>query len=324
MKEVTKIIFPNQPHLDPIAAYWVLLNYDTDKFPGIKKAKLAVWKASRSPEKQTLERWGKEGIISFDIEGGTFDHHGTKTCGTLVVAEKLGVKDNPELQSLLRYVQEDDMAGLHNNFGDLAGTIKCLYKKGDQTEDIIKFALKVIDALQCKEKSWLIDTKKEFETKAKIFKIKRSKKKIKLAVIKSDDLDVANYSKQKEGCAIVIQKNSKGHVFIFTNAFHRLNIKDIVAVIRLKEMDLAGKKIRNLSELKKPGKTIDVQSWFYHEALNAMMNGSAALTDTPATGIPLEEIVGIVVFGLSSRTAESDQDFGPQYQEYKKLFDQIK
>ncbi len=323
MKEITKIILPNKPHLDPIAAYWLILNYGENHFKGIKNVKLAVWKAGENPSPEILKEWEKSNIISFDIEGGTFDHHNTGDCTTLLVAKKLGIENNPELQSLLRYIQEDDTAGLHNNFGDLAGLIKCLYKRGDKTEDVIKFTLNAIDALQNKEKGWLIDAKAEFENKAKIFKIKRHKNNIKLAAIKSDNLDVANYAKQKENCAVVIQKNSQGHVFIFTNAFFRLNIKNIVGVIRLKEAKLCGKKIKNTASLKKPGKILEVQNWFYHESLNAMMNGSAALAETPPTKIPIEDIVGLVVFGLSSDSYKEEGDVGPKYQEYKKIFEQI-
>ncbi len=324
MKEITKIILPNKPHLDPIAAYWLLLNYGEAEFKGIKQAKLAVWKAGKTPEPQTLKDWENSGIISFDIEGGTFDHHNTGDCTTLIVAKKLNIENNPELQSLLRYIQEDDTAGLHNNFGDLAGVIKCLYKRGDQTEEIIKLTLNIIDALQNKEKGWLIDAKIDFENNAKIFKIKRHKNNIKLAALKSDNLDVANYAKQKENCAVVIQKNSQNHVFIFTNAFFRLNIKNIVAAIRFKEAELCGKKINNIASLKKPGKILEVQNWFYHESLNAIMNGSAALAETPPTKIPIEDIVGLVVFGLSSESYDEKTEVGPKYEEYKKIFDRVR
>ena len=300
MPNVTKIIFPNKPHLDPIAAYWLLLNYGQGQYPGIKEAALAVWKASKSPEPETLDQWQKDGVISFDVEGGTFDHHGSGQCTALLVAKKMGIDQNPELQTLLQYIQEDDSAGLHNKFGDLAGVIKCFYKQGTTTEEVIKLTLNILTALQFKEKSWEVDLKNEFAEKAKIFRIKHGKKKIKLAVIQSDNVDVANYAKQKEGMAIVIQKNSLGYVFIFTNAFYHLNLRDIVAAIRLREMELAGITNINLTTLRKPGKTDQVQQWFYHDALNAIMNGSAALPDTPTTKIPLEEIVDIAVFGLSS------------------------
>lgn len=320
--KVSKIIFPNKPHLDPIAAYWLLLNYGAEKFPGIKEASLAVWKAGHSPSSETLKQWQEEGVISFDIEGGTYDHHGTQKCTALLIAEDLGIKENPELQALLRYVQEDDMAGLHNNFGDLAGVIKAFYKKEEETEEVIKFTLKIIDALQAKEKSWAVDAKKEFEEKAKVFKIKRGKNKIKLAVIKSDNLDVSNYGRQKENVAVLIQQNSKGFVYIFTNAFNKLNIKDIVAVIRLREAELNNKPLRHKRDLRSPGKITEVQNWFFHDALNAMMNGSAALAETPPTKIPLEEIVGIVVFGLASVSDDDEQN--PQYQYYQSLFNKVK
>jgi len=328
MNQINKIIFPNQPHLDPIAAYWVLLNYGQDKYPGIKTASLAVWKAGKTPEAETLKQWENDGIISFDIEGGTFDHHGTEKCTTLLVAEKLGVIENPELQTLLRYIQEDDSAGLHNKFGDLAGVLKCLYKRGDSTEDVVKFALNIIDALQNKEKNWFVDAKKEFAAKAKIFKINRQRGKIKLAVIITDNVDVANYAKQNEGIAIVIQKNSREHVYIFTNAFHRLNIKGIVAAIRIREMELSGQPIKVGGDLTKPGKTLEVQNWFFHDTLNALMNGSAALAETPPTKISLEEIVDIAVFGLSSDFP--DHCPGPDHclrhncQYYKLLFSRCK
>jgi len=68
---------------------------------------------------------------------------------------------------------------------------------------------------------------------------------------------------------------------------------------------------------------LEVQNWFYHESLNAMMNGSAALAETPPTKIPIEDIVGLVVFGLSSDSYKEEGDVGPKYQEYKKIFEQI-
>ncbi len=41
--EIKKIIIPNKPHLDPIAAIFLLLEYGRDKFPGIEKAEIAFW-----------------------------------------------------------------------------------------------------------------------------------------------------------------------------------------------------------------------------------------------------------------------------------------
>ncbi|OIO39751.1 MAG: hypothetical protein AUJ72_00085 [Candidatus Omnitrophica bacterium CG1_02_46_14] len=324
MQKVIKIIFPNKPHLDPIAAAWLLLKYGENKYPGIAGAPLSVWKSGQNPSLGVLKEWEEQGIVSLDIEGGTFDHHSEKEKSvTLLVAEVLGVDKNSELQALLRYVQEDDLAGLHNNFGDLAGVIKCLYKQGRDISNIIKVTLSILDALNFKEENWHIGAKREFEAKAKIIKIKRGNNKLKLIVIESDNVDVANYAKQNHNAAAVIQKNSNGHVHIFTNAFHRLNIREIVAAIRLRELELNNKPIRKLAELRRPGKIIDVQNWFYHDALNAMMNGSAALAETPPTKISLDEIVGIVVYGLSNDYISAG--YQPEKEEYfRNIYNRIR
>ena len=38
-----KILIPNKPHLDPIAAIYLLQEYGEEKFPGIKEAEFYFW-----------------------------------------------------------------------------------------------------------------------------------------------------------------------------------------------------------------------------------------------------------------------------------------
>ena len=54
------------------------------------------------------------------------------------------------------------------------------------------------------------------------------------------------------------------------------------------------------------------------------MNGSAALAQTPPTKIPPEDVVGIVIFGLSYRSVNDPKNLGEKYEEYYKLFQQVK
>lgn len=322
MTQVSKIIFPNKPHLDPIAAYWLLRQYGADRYVGIDQAKFGVWTSGQAPDSTMLENWQQTGVVTFDIAGGTFDHHGNNDCLTVMVAKQLNVIENPELQSLLRYVQEDDASGLHNNFGELAGILKVLYQANETIESVIILTLKILDALQTKEKAWHVEAKVEFDTKAKVFKIKQRGRKIKLVVIKSDNFHVANYAKQNEGVAIVVQQNKLNQCFIFTNAFFRIHLEPLVAVIRWREAELNHKTVP-LLQLRQPGKIQAVQNWFYHESLNALMNGSEALANTIPTKITLQEIVELVVFGLSDPEPEIDPQAQAQYDHYAALFKQV-
>lgn len=303
-----KILIPNKPHLDPIAAIYLLQEYGEDKFPGIKEAQFCFWEDNSEPDENYKIQWEKEGGIMIDLGGGVFDHHQAgdahETCASLV-ASYLGIESNPELSALLSYVREDDLQGMHNRYGELAYLVKCLYKQKVSSQKTVEFILTLIKRFQATQKEWHFEVKKEYEEKCNIIRVKRNDKKIKIGIIKSNNPQVANYGLTVDNLAVAINQRSSGHVFILTNKHHRVNLQEIVAAIRKRELELRGwDKPIEISRLYFEGKNNLVPYWFYHKTLNAFLNGSEAMNKTEPTKIPFDEIIHLVLYGVSTENSE--------------------
>lgn len=296
-RNISNVMMPNKPHLDPITAYYLLLRYGNEKFPGISEAKLFFWDSGTDPDAETLKKWNEEGSLLIDIAGGEFDHHLVEGgFSSLLVAKYLGIEENPEMKAILEYLREDDNHGLHNKFGDLAHIVKMMHKQNVDIQKIFDLVFLALNSMIYFDD----EAKKEFEERSVIHKVKRGKNKMKVAVIESASQNVAKYAMQNERVGVVIQKRPTGHIMIFTNNIYKIDLRDVIGAIRKKELELLGKEVPDLRILKKEGKHPDVQHWYYHRSLNAILNGSDALSDTPATKLNIDEIIEIVLFSVST------------------------
>ncbi|MFA6306822.1 MAG: hypothetical protein WCV70_02805 [Patescibacteria group bacterium] len=305
--EIKKILIPNKPHLDPIAAIYLLRQYGKEKFPGVETAEIIFWENSHDPKPEDINKFIAEKVLSIDIGGGMFDHHQSvaKETATSLVAANLEIEKNPELIALLNYVREDDLEGLHNRYGDLAYLIKCFHKQKLSSLKVVELGLRLINYFQTSQIDWHYNVKKEYENKCKIYKIKKNNNKLKIGVVESDNSQLANYGITMDNLSSVIQKRSTGHVMILTNKHHRLNLKEIVAAIRMRELELSGyTKPIDPAKLQFEGKNSLIPNWFYHRSLNAFLNGSEALNKAEPTKLKLSEIVSFVWNGLSSEHSE--------------------
>lgn len=314
--EIKKILIPNKPHLDPIAAIYLLKQYGKEKFPGIESAEIIFWENSHDPKTEDIDRIKTEKILTIDIGGGMFDHHKSveKETATSLVASYLGIEKNPELNALFNYVREDDLEGLHNRYGDLAYLIKCFHKQNVSSLKVVELGLRMINYFQTTQVDWCLNVRKEYENKIKIYKVKRFDKKMKIGVVESDNSQIANYGITIDSLSAVIQKRSTGHVMILTNKHHRLNLREIVAAIRMRELELNGyNKPIDPAKLQFEGKNSLIPNWFYHRSLNAFLNGSQALNKAEPTKLKFSEIISLVWNGLSSEHSEyCDCDRGGQ------------
>jgi len=307
--EIKKIIIPNKPHLDPIVAVYLLKQYGQNVFNGIKDAEIIFWEHSRDPSDEEITKFKEQGILSVDVGGSMFDHHnnsnGKKETASSLVATYLNIETNPEINALLNYVREDDLEGLHNRYGDLAYLIKCFHKQNLPSTKVVELGLRMINYFQTSQIDWHLNVKKEYEDKTKIYKIKRFDKKLKVGVVESNNSQLANYGITMDNLAVVVQKHSNGQVMILTNKNQRLNIKEIVAAIRLRELELGGyNKSIDPAKLQFEGKNSLIPNWFYHKSLNAFLNGSHALNKVEPTKVKFSEIVSFVWNGLSSEHSE--------------------
>lgn len=305
--EIKKILIPNKPHLDPIAAVYLLQKYGKEKFSGVDSAEIIFWENSHDFKPEDISNFRSEKVLSIDIGGGLFDHHqdSKKDTATSLVAAYLGIEKNPELIALLNYVREDDLAGLHNRYGDLAYLIKCFHKQNLPLLKVVELGLKLINYFQASQIEWYYNVKKEYENKIKIYRVKRFDRKLKIGVVESDNSQLANYGLTADNLSAVIQKRSTGHVLILTNKQHRLNLREIAAAIRLRELELSGyNKLIDPAKLQFEGKNSLIPNWFYHRSLNAFLNGSEALNKAEPTKLKLSEIISFVWNGLSSEHSE--------------------
>jgi len=306
MEKVNKILIPNKPHLDPVAAIWILRRYGEEKFPGVKKAPIGF---SQNNEDLTAEQWQEmkqQGIIMVDVGGGQFDHHNdlnkVEETSTSLVAEFLEVDNNPELSALISYVREDDLQGLHNRFGELAQLMKVMYKQDIDQKEVIDLALKIINLFQAGQERWHFEVKEEYEKNCHLLKVKYRNRKIKVGVVISDNLQLGNYGLNVDNLSLVINRRSTGHVAILTNKKHKIDIRQIIAVVRNREMELRGvKKEADLDKLVFEGSNSQVPNWFYHRSLNAFLNGSDALAKVEPTVIPFKELVYLTLCGLAEQ-----------------------
>ena len=309
MDKISKILIPNKPHLDPVAAIWVLRHYGEQAFPGVKGAPVEFCESNVEYSESERKKIESEGVIMIDLGGGRFDHHNDQNkieeTSTSLVAEALGIDGNAELSALISYIREDDLQGLHNRFGDLAQLMKVMYKQGIDQWEVIDLALKIIDLFQAGQEQWHFEVKEEYEKKCHLLKVKYHERKIKVGVIISDNMQLGNYGLNVDNLSVVINKRSTGHVAILTNKKHKIDLRQIIAVIRNQEMELRGvKKEADLSRLVFEGSNSQVPNWFYHRSLNAFLNGSDALAKVEPTIIPFKELVYLVLCGLAGERVD--------------------
>jgi hypothetical protein len=306
--DIRKILIPNKPHLDPIAAIYLLRKYGKERFPGVERAKIEFWEHSRNPSQKEITGFEKEGGLMIDVGGSLFDHHaalGSSETSTSLVASYLGIENNPEVSALIGYIREDDLEGLHNRYGDLAYIVKCMHKRDVPSQKVIDYIFLAIDFLQLNQEEWHYVVKKEYEERCRVDTAKRTKGKIRFGVIESDNVQVGNYGISVGNLSVLIQKRSSGHIVILTNKHHRINLREIVGAVRKRELELTDyKKPIDPRKMQFEGKNSLVPQWFFHRSLNAFMNGSDALNKAEPTKVPLEEIVNLVWYGITSEISE--------------------
>jgi len=108
-----------------------------------------------------------------------------------------------------------------------------------------------------------------------------------------------NVKCREKGAALIIQRNSDGHVQIFFNnkilGTQVTEIaEDLIGALRLRENpDLSKKLPRIKSILRSTGKIEEVPEWYFFKGEKGgclLLNGSLTSPDVPPTKIPLEEI----------------------------------
>ena len=308
----TKIIIPSRPHPDVIVGIFLLEKFGAEKYPGIDSALIDIWQ--ELPAGDTNLSLEQKGVLLLDVGEGRFDHHKTGKNLAQLVAEDLGITANPAIAKILAYAERDDKHGLGTVSSDpldkafgLSGLVSALNKTMDDSKNIVKIVLPLLEAHYNEEKRRTQELPQEFENKlkdgkAEIFEVKQGKKNLKVVVLESDNLSMAGWIKSANGLRadVVCQRNSAGFTNLLTKPLKMIDLRWPAAYLRKAEAELRNRRLTcSTFDLMMPGKMQEVPEWYYDRATNSVLNGGASPKGILPTIIPLETVVDILKESLA-------------------------
>lgn len=306
-------LLPTRPQTDTICSIFLFKKFGEEKFPGIGNAKVEV--RHQLAEGQTFESMVKEHYIPLDLGGGTLDHHNTDKCTTELASEYLEVSDDPALGRLLQFTRRDDKEGkgilstdpIDRAFG-LPGMIASLNKLySTDPNKVVDTVLPLLEAHYNSAQEHHVELPKEVETRKRdgtyreVQAIQGSKK-LKVAFVISSKISMPGFLRSDKGSRmdVVVQKmEGSNHYSILTRQERKINLSQIMALIRLRELQLRGNNLPEDAEyVSKTGRIDEVPYWYYDPATNSLLNGSAHNKNVEESQIPWEEFQKIVLGGL--------------------------
>jgi DNA gyrase/topoisomerase IV subunit A len=311
------IITHEKPHMDEITAVWLLRTFGESKFPGVAKAKISFWSSGgKTPDGRTAAEYEQEGTLLIGVGGGRFDEHPTANsdrkeneCATTLIAKTLGVDDDPALEKILNFVAHNDLKGSAQPF-DLPSLVKLLHQQHPtSSKKVMDWALDAIEAKYQEQEQFWTSTKEQFEKIAQSEEVTGpNDQKLVMVSIESDDELMNKFARSPQGgqAAVIIQKRSSGNVQIFTNKRYGLTLYDVAQMIRIAEQRAKGGTVQTTDQkaLSSEGVVKGCEEWFFHHALQMLMNGSSTATDVQPTRLTLEQIRQIVRIGINPKSFE--------------------
>lgn len=303
-----KVVVHVKLHLDELVAMWLLLCWGQEAFPGIETAEMETSGiGGDTSDGRPAEEWEREGVLYIGTGRGRFDEHREgceDKCCALLVAEALGIEDDPALIKLLEFTTKEDAKGENNPLG-LASIIKAMHRNGKSVREILKWASQGLETIYQDQERFSGPLAEEYAAKARIVPLPSpgpDGKPMVACLIQSDMEGVDRYARSKKGCsaAIVLLKNSKGQIQIFANKKYPLRFDDLVVMVRLEEQMKAGgkPKITDWKLLAAYEKVEGIEAWFYHKG-GFLLNGSTTAPDVLPTKLTLDEILKLALIAFS-------------------------
>ncbi|MEI6022550.1 MAG: hypothetical protein WCQ32_01775 [bacterium] len=301
----------HRPHVDEIVAIRLLQKYGRKTFPGIEKANFAFWDAgARSKDPKSWADYLQQGLLLVGIGGGCFDEHPSATidrakghCAATLVAEYLGISNNPELHQLLKYTLANDTKGSVNPL-DLGAMIHLANKHWweKDMQGTLTWALQLIDLYLLDQEKFFSETKKEYDKWAKIIPVVYKGRDINIVAIQSDDQNVGAYARSSNGCnaAVVIQQNIKKQVIIVSQKRANINFDSVAVKLRKEEARIKKIDVSRMN-LAVDGTIPQLEEWYYDKPANRLLNGSLSAPHVSATKLEFDYIINLVYEKLSQK-----------------------
>ena len=317
------IILPVAAQPDTLAAIFLLKKFGEARFPGLREAGIEI--LSVLPPGESRESLEVKGFVLIDIGGGKFDHHvqREKTTASQLVADYLGIADDPALAKLLEYARRDDMFGkgtisddpIDRAFG-LSGLLQNLNRSmAGQPDEVAKIILPILLAHYEEESRRTKELPEEFaaktrEGKVQIQEVRQRDKKLKIVFVESDNTGLAGFLRSQGGGRfdVVVQRMSGGYVNILTRPTKRVDLRFLAACVRMREAEIQGKDMEASEyELMRPARHQKIKEWYYDPATNSLQNGGLNPKDISSTKIPWTEFPELVSRGLTGGASNDQQ-----------------
>lgn len=299
---------------DQAVAFALLRMFGKKKYPGIEKAPFIFWDLNEgTPDKKPASEWQKQGYVLVSVGNSKYDdhwpkHEGKETCSALLVAEDLGIAKEPFLQELLKNTLQRDLTGQGHPMM-IYTFLKLMHKSyPDQPGEVMSWYLQAIESLILNEFNLIKKTGEEFKKNSEQNSCWHLGKEIIVSSFTSDDQDMSRFARSKEGANadVTVQRNRKGQVVIQTKNSSRIDLDQVIMLIRVEEKRVQ-KKNGFLKEdvLKSPGTLPEVPEWYYDSNARRILNGSGAAPNVPATQIPFDRLICIILKGLRETQARN-------------------
>lgn len=263
-----------------------------------------------------------------------------EVCASLV-ANYLGIEKKPELQGVLKIVKQEDLDGaiavdslsvivkfLHSCFkedyeliyrwseiGHMAH-IQNAQVGGSERKFTYSETKKILQELQSVEYDWWVTTaetalayqKEQYQKALKEFDQKAIKRQVtcydgapvNISYIESDNEEMGKAARSRMS-QLIVQKSSRGNVFMFTSWKRHLDLTSIIVLLRLAEQHFEGAvKVTDTKTLSQIGMITDIP-WYLFHARDMIFNGSLTTKDVPPTKIPSNKLLAIVEEGIGKQ-----------------------
>lgn len=308
-------------HPDLIVAIILLKKFGEEKFPGISKAKIE-FKTELKPG-ETGEKLEQKGIICLDLGGGKFDHHRAtrveeKFSVSDLVARVLKISDDPAFEKILTYARRDDLEGkgtisrdpIDRAFG-MSGLIQNLNRSyPNDPEKVLEICAPLFLAHIKEEKKRAHEYPKEYMKqydagKVDAFIVPQGMMQVRCIMIESDVQGMVGFLRAHPEIQadVVAQRFSSGHINIVTRQWRKINLKDVVAIVRVEEARkkrIPFDKI-NWKFLFNKGKMKEIPEWYYDTATNSLQNGGMLPEQVSPTSLTLRDIKRALKIGLDPK-----------------------
>ena len=270
-----------------------------EKLPGVSTAVFRQITAEDDLEK--LKK--RKDVLLLGLGGGPFDEHvggeeKTKECCATLVAKFLGLDKEFCWSKILKYALHTDK-NPPNLTLDLAPTVVRLQRIGYGLDAVMTYVELTVDAAYADQRGFSHTSVKDVKEE----KITVNGQEYFIAIAQTDDLDISRFMRFL-GAAVIVVENSHGKISIMTNREYRLDLRDVLRIIRIWEQKKNGKvQVEDWKVLESEAHIPAIPQWFFHEDSNSILNGGPKRPDIPTTKLSLSEVVSAVKIGL-------DKSFG--------------